>query len=97
MKYTNAFNPIFEEELCEFTIFCPELTMFYFKILEQNKEKEPVLSGWGGIPFNFIRQGYRIFPIRDLSLNKADKSFVFCHVEIINLEREREVKREETE
>ena len=97
INYTNVFNPIFEEEFCEFTIFCPELTMFYFKILEQNREKEPVLYGWGGIPFSFIRTGYRIFPIRDLSLNKAEKCFVFCHVEIINLEKEAQVKRQESE
>lgn len=81
MKETDGFNIIFKEENCIFDIYCPELCSIYLKIYEDLNGNNK-LFGWGSIPFTSIRSGYRVFPIRDLSLNLIDKCYILCHVDI---------------
>lgn len=78
----NGFNPIFELE-CQFKIACPELAFLIFQVFSEDqgliKHKR---LGWYSIPFTCIRQGYRLVPLYNDSLNIIEYSCLLCKVEI---------------
>lgn len=78
----NGFNPVFELE-CQFKIACPELAFLIFQVFSEDqgliKHKR---LGWYSIPFTCIRQGYRLVPLYNDSLNIIEYSCLLCKIEI---------------
>lgn len=78
----NGFNPIFNLE-CDFKIYCPDLCLIVFKVFdEEGSLQKDMKLGWYSIPFNCMREGYRIIPLLNSHLNIIEFSYLFCHISI---------------
>ena len=74
----NGFNPFFENFKCEFSFHCPELAFVIFQVWDFDKVGSKTKLGWYSIPVQCIRQGYRIIPLKNDSLEIIQSSSLFC-------------------
>ena len=69
----------------EFEIRCPDICFIIFQLFARNDLMCNERMAWYCIPFNCIRQGYRIIPLLNNSLIPIENKLLFAYVQINKL------------
>ena len=75
----NGFNPVWNESF-EFTVYCPELAIVRFKVLDEDPSSNHSIGHYE-IRFKCLQQGYRHLKL----INKNDQGTLFLFVKINDL------------
>ncbi len=67
-----------------FKLYCPDHTIFIFEIFDKDMVVDELLARYA-IPFNCIRNGYRIIPLMNSKLEIIDFSYLFVNITIKDL------------
>ena len=78
----NGFHPIFKENNhFVFKFCCAELGFLIFEAIDQDLMGSGEKLGSNAIPVKCIKNGYRVFPLRDKFAEISSTSCVFCYIQ----------------
>jgi hypothetical protein len=75
----NNMKPLWYHDV-KFTVNSP---MFCFLLFQCINTSTGGLIGWFALPFNCVRQGFRVIPLRDGFFNVIKNSFILCEITIV--------------
>ncbi|KRX08587.1 PLC-like phosphodiesterase, TIM beta/alpha-barrel domain [Pseudocohnilembus persalinus] len=83
-EFNNVQDPVFNNTKIEYEIFDAELAMVCFSVRDANYSDR--IISWYALPFECMRQGYRVVPLQSEKMITIPHSYLFLHVEICDFE-----------